>query len=115
MLENIRTILFNKRILFLWGASLFINSITLLLVATQGNTSRSVVLHYNIVVGAELFGSAVNLYKLPIIGFFVLGVNTVLYKFLVGKQDFLAEISIFIAFLVSTVLFASTLFLKGIN
>lgn len=115
MISKFKDLIFRKRIIFAWILSFLVNSITLLLVSSQGNSSRSVVLHYNIIVGAEVFGRVSDLYKLPLIGFFILALNSVLYSFLKGRQDFLAEVSVFSALVVSMFLLIALFFLNGIN
>ncbi len=104
------------RIFIVWIATFIVNIITLAIIVAQGKVSRSVVLHYNVIVGAEYFGDASNNYKIPAIGLFILVFNTVMYVFLRrAKQDFLAEVSIYTTLLVSIVLLVAYMFLLSIN
>jgi len=115
ILQNTAKLLVSGRILFLWFASLLLCIITFLLVNTQRDNQQIIVLHYNVIVGAEVFGKAADLYKVPFIGFFVLGLNTVLYWSLKGKQNFLAESAIWISTWISAILLISLLFLRTVN
>jgi uncharacterized BrkB/YihY/UPF0761 family membrane protein len=115
MVDSLFKIFLFRRIRVLWILSLITNIITLLLALHQGNGARSVVLHYNVVVGAELFGSTSELLKLPLAGFFILIVNIVIYRVLKNRSQVLAEAAAWVSFLTSALLLTALLFLIRIN
>lgn len=94
---------FKNRVLFLFLGALLINSITLFLVRRL-ETSKIIVLHYNVIVGADLFGKASELLRLPLTGYFILVLNTILFFVLRKRQGFLAEAGMWVAFVICLIL-----------
>lgn len=112
---SLRQIFYEHRILFLWILALTLNIITLLLAIGAGSGSRTVVLHYNVLVGAQVFGRGYELYNIPFIGFFIFALNVSLFHFLRNKHPFLSEAGSVLAVLTSFVLLSAMLFLRSLG
>jgi hypothetical protein len=70
---------YSKLLLFLWCGSITVVSITFLVIyygITPGDGQAA--LHYNVILGVDLFGKGTELYKLPIIGFVITAINWLL-------------------------------------
>lgn len=103
--------------LFLWPISLLVNIITFLIIRykLEGNSENSVALKYNIISGVEWFGQGKNLYLIPVVGFFILLINYVLFNSLKNTEAFLATLTIFAALIVQIILLSGILFLMQVN
>ncbi len=104
------------KLLFLWAASALVTIITFLLIQYKikpGN--QAVALHYNVLVGVDLYGKGVSLYNIPIVGVLLTLVNGFLYKILKERQPFLSFLSPLINLLIQLILLLSVLFLIQVN
>ena len=106
-----------KKILFLWSGSLIFIIITFLIIffKIKPTSSATFALHYNVLFGVDTFGSGKQLYKLPLIGLIVTGVNFLIYKFITGKDTILSFVLVLSAFLVSLIILVATVFLLQVN
>lgn len=103
------------RVWVFWLSALLINTISFVLISFQGSPAKTIVLKYSVVFGADVFGPAQELYKLPFIGFFVLFVNTLIYWGLKTRHRLLSEMALVVAILVAVILLTATVFLLFIN
>jgi hypothetical protein len=103
--------------LFLWPVSLLLNIITVLVVRYKlgGNSENSVALKYNIISGVEWFGQGKNLYLIPVVGFFILVINFVLFRSLKNNGPFLATLTAFATLIVQIILLSGIVFLMQVN
>ncbi len=110
--------LFSKfdKLLFLWIVSFILNIITFLLIHYKiGASNRTVALHYNVLVGVDLYGKGTALYNIPLVGFILTVVNIILFNALKNKQFFLAFLSAFMSVVVQIILLLAVLFLIKVN
>src|SRR6185436_15354883 len=85
-------------VLFLWALCLIFNIITFLFIFYKIRSgTQTLILHSNVLVGAEWYGKGKNLYFLPTIGLAILVVNFILYKKLKGSSIFYAPLCVFVS------------------
>lgn len=118
-MNKLKQFLLHYRIWFLWIVSVLFLSISFLLIyykiKPQDNPDVPVALHYNVVVGVDLYGNGRNLFLIPLTGLIIFVLNVVVYRLLRRRQRLLAEFVVFATATVSFVLFAATLFLLRVN
>jgi hypothetical protein len=112
--EKIRVWILN--VWFLWALCLIFNIITFLFIYFKINPgSRTLALHYNVLVGVQWYGSGKNLYFIPVVGLAVSAVNFVLYRALKDNKNFLSILTVFISLCAQIILLAAALFLAKVN
>jgi cytochrome oxidase assembly protein ShyY1 len=105
-----------NKILFLWVASIIVSIITLLLIYFKISPAQNnLALHYNVVFGVDTFGSYRELYKLPLISFFIAILNFGITRALKIDRNFLSYMAAWISLLVSLIIFLSVIFLFQVN
>lgn len=111
--------LLRYRVWFLWIVSAIFISISFLIIyfkiKPQVNPDVPVALHYNVIVGVDLYGRSRNLFLIPLTGLIIFIINAVLYKLLRHRQALLAEFASVATALVSVILCAAVLFLLNVN
>ena len=101
---------------FLWGICFTINSIAFLFVYYKINpSSKTLALHYNVLVGVDLYGKGLNLYSIPALAFFLSIVNLIFFKALKNDKSFLAFLSLVATTCIQLILFLALLFLAKVN
>lgn len=108
--------LYFTNIWFLWGICLILNIITFLFIYFKIHPgSKTLALHYNVLVGVEWYGAGKNLYFIPVAGLAILLVNFILFKALKGTKNFWDVLCVLVSLGVELVLFASAIFLVKVN
>jgi hypothetical protein len=104
-------------ILFLWVLSLAecIISFSVIAFKIRPKLSGTLALHYNVVVGVDLFGKGYYLYQIPLIGLLFILINFFLYYRLGRRGSFLAFLLSFITAAANLCLLAAALFLLRVN
>jgi hypothetical protein len=74
-----------------------------------------VALHYNVLVGVELFGKGKSLYLLPMVTLIITIANYILYKYLKKDKNFLAVLTIFASMAVQLIMLFAAYLLAQIN
>ncbi|HVY67875.1 MAG TPA: hypothetical protein VHA30_03200 [Patescibacteria group bacterium] len=77
--------------------------------------SRTLALHYNILVGVEWYGAGRNLYFLPAVAFSLSVINFALYRALRHSERFLAELTVAASLGVQLAVLAAVLLLGKVN
>ena len=118
-MNKLKQFLLNHRIWFLWAISVIFISISFLIIyfkiKPQESPNVPVALHYNVIVGVDLYGKGRNLFLIPITGVIIFVINAVLYKLLRYRQALLAEFAAVTTAVVSIMLCAAILFLLNVN
>lgn len=105
-----------NKILFLWIASLIFTIITFLLIYYKvSSVEPSVILHYNIITGVDLFGKKISLYKIPLTGLFVFAINYFISRSLKKDKEFLSFLASVLTLIVSSTLLVAVIFLLKVN
>lgn len=101
---------------FLWGVCLTLNIITFLVLFFKIHPgSRTLALHYNVLVGVEWYGRGGDLYFIPGVGLAISAVNFSLYKALKDSKNFLSFLTVFTSLCAEIILLAAVLFLVKVN
>jgi hypothetical protein len=71
-----------KKVWFLWALSIIVNIIALLLVYFKigGQPEKTIVLHYNVILGVDNYGQANKLYIIPAAAFFLCSLNYIFFR-----------------------------------
>ncbi len=105
--------------MFLWIGTIIVTSISFLTIyykiRPQDNPQAVVALHYNVIVGVDLYGKGINLFLIPLASTIIAAVNFVVYRLMRYRQSFLAELASGMSFVVSVILFGAVLFLLRVN
>lgn len=100
----------------LWRMCIIVNIITFLWIYIKirpGN--ETLALHYNVLVGVELFGKGKNLYLIPGIAMIITAINYTLYRFIRSNKNFLPSLTILASLVVQLVLLLSAILLTQVN
>lgn len=104
------------KVLFLWVAAIVINIITFLLLQYKIKPSgQTVALHYNVLVGVDLYGKGTSLYSIPIVGVLLTLVNASMYRGLKNRQPFLSFLAPIVTLFIQLILLLAVLFLIRVN
>ena len=104
------------KIWFLWSLSVVFNIIAFFIIFSKiGGGSRTLALHYNVLIGVEWYGKGINLYFLPAVGLIITLVNYALYRNLKPGELFYAPLTAFASLFVSATILAAVFFLATIN
>ena len=118
-MNKFKQFLLHYRIWFLWAISALFTSISFLVIyykiKPQDNPEVPVALHYNVIVGVDLYGRGRNLFLVPLTGLIILILNIVIYRLLRHRQKLLAEFVVIVTAVVTMILCASVLFLLKVN
>lgn len=102
--------------LLFWIGAVVVNIITFLVIYYKISPgSEPLVLHYNVILGVDIFGPGIELYRISIIGFVLLAINAAVSKLVKSPGDFLSFIASFVSFSVAVVLLAAVLFVLRVN
>jgi hypothetical protein len=104
-------------ILFLWIGSLVVSIISFLVIYFKINPTgaETYALHYTVLVGVDLLGKGTDLYKLPLVGVLMTGVNYGAYRLVKMPGNVLSFFLALISVVVNLVLFVAVLFLLQVN
>lgn len=101
---------------FLWSLCLLLNIITFLFLYFKIHPgTRTLALHYNVLVGVEWYGSGRNLYFIPGAALAVTAANFMLYRALKNKRIFYPPLAVFVSLCVQVIMLFSALFLAKVN
>ncbi len=113
-LKNTFSIL--KNVSVLWGICIIINIITFLYIYIKiAPGTQTLALHYNVLVGVELFGKGRDLYLIPAAALIITAVNFTLYKFIKINKDLLIFSTVLASLVVQFILMLSAILLKQVN
>jgi hypothetical protein len=108
-----------NRVLFLWIATIVVTSISFLIIYYKVKPHESpdspAALHYNVVVGVDLYGKGINLFFIPLASLVIAAVNYSVYYVMRRRQRFLAEAAAGISLFISLVLMLAVLLLLRVN
>jgi hypothetical protein len=77
--------------------------------------SRTLALHYNIVVGVDLYGKGYSLYLIPFSGLVINAVNYFLYKKFTGSKIFYKHLFSFTSLCCQLILFLAVFLISRVN
>lgn len=104
------------KVLFLWIFSIIFIIISFLLLWYKVDSKApSVILHYNIITGVDLFGSKINLYKIPGTGLFVILVNFFISRYIKQDRAFIGFLAALLSFIMACTLLVATFLLLRVN
>jgi hypothetical protein len=116
---TLKKYLIKNRVLFLWIGTIVITSISFLTVyykiRPQESPDSPVALHYNVVVGVDLYGKGINLFLIPLASLVIAAVNFTVYYMMRRRQRFLADMAVVISFFVSLILLLAIVLLLRVN
>ncbi len=116
---TLKKYLIKNRILFLWIGTIIVTIISFLTIyykiSPQESPDSPAALHYNVVVGVDLYGKGINLFLIPLASLVIAGVNYAVYYMMRRRQRFLAEMAAVISFFVSLILMLAVLLLLRVN
>lgn len=116
-LANLKNIFVsNNAVRILWGGTIVLIIITLILAyyKVRGGPSP-VALHYNVIVGVDALGDRNRLYFIPLAGFIIAVVNTVIVRLLPMREQFLEIILASGSLLANVILLIAMLLLFRVN
>jgi hypothetical protein len=77
--------------------------------------NKTLALHFNVIVGADLYGNGKNLYFVPLSGFIINLVNFTLYSKFKNSEIFYRHLFSFTSLFVQCILLSAILLLSKIN
>lgn len=99
-----------------WIFCLSINIITLAFIYYKIRPqTKTLALHYNVLVGVDWYGGGKKIYQIPLIGFLILSANYLLDTKLKKTKIFLPYLTVFITAVIEVILLLAVLFLAKIN
>lgn len=105
-----------KKVWFLWALCLILNIIALLLVYFKVGSlpNKTIVLHYNVILGVDTYGQAKYLYQIPAAAFFVTALNYFFYILIKKSKMFYSPLSAGVSLIIQVVLlFALILIIRA--
>lgn len=106
-----------KKVWFLWALCLIFNIIALLLVYFKIGTEpdKTIVLHYNVILGVDLYGPAKHLYQLPGAALLVTSLNYFFYRLIKKTGMFYAPLTAGISLIIQVILLLAILLIIRAN
>lgn len=117
ILPDLRKILNTFRsVTALWRMCIIVNIITFLWIYIKIRPSNeTLALHYNVLVGVELFGKGKNLYLIPGTAMIITAINYTLYRFIRPNKNFLPSLTVLASLAVQLILLLSAILLTQVN
>lgn len=105
-----------NRIFLLWGTAIVLFIVTLIVVYFKiNNAPETIALRYNVIIGVNEIGNKYELYKIPITGLLITGINFILVKVQKFDKNFLPFLAGLISVAVNLILLTAAIFLFRVS